>query len=365
MTQVRSIGIWLLLCVFGCPAPMLREISSPSDAKSRRASQSPGNGEHDFDFLIGTWRTHISRLEHPLAHSKKWISMDGVVQVRRVWQGGADLGEVEAEGSGGRFEGLTLRLYDPQLQQWRLYFANSRDGALAKPMIGEFKNGRGEFYDQELLDGKAMYFRNVYFDITPNSYRFEQAFSDDGGLSWAPNFTASLTRLSREVTEIEGPPESAEAGQHDFDWQFGRWNVHMSRLEHPLTGSNNWTPLDGTVVVRKIWNGRANLAEIDVAGPSGRLEFLSLRLYDPQTKEWTLRFASSNIGDLSAPMYGDFRSGRGVFYDQEPYNGRSIWVRFVFDHITANSGRDEQSFSVDGGKTWELNWINKSVREKS
>ena len=89
----------------------------------------------------------------------------------------------------------------------------------------------------------------------------------------------------------------------------------MSRLQHPLTGSATWVQLNGTVAVRKIWDGRANLAEIETDGPAGHLEFLSLRLYNPQAEQWSLNFASSNSGTLSVPMTGEFKNGRGEFYD--------------------------------------------------
>jgi hypothetical protein len=138
----------------------------------------------------------------------------------------------------------------------------------------------------------------------------------------------------------------------------------MSRLQHPLTGSGTWTELDGTVAVRKVWDGRANLAEIVADGPSGHLQFLSLRLYDPASHQWSLNFANTNGGTLGVPLIGEFNNGRGEFYDQEPFNGRTILVRFVFETLTADSTRDEQAFSVDGGKTWEVNWVNTQTRVK-
>ncbi|MGA7623593.1 MAG: hypothetical protein WCA91_08430 [Candidatus Acidiferrales bacterium] len=159
-------------------------------------------------------------------------------------------------------------------------------------------------------------------------------------------------------------PSAARDGQHDFDWQLGTWKIHMHRLKRPLTGSTEWTDLDGTVVVRKIWDGRANLAEIVVDGPSGHLEFLSLRLYNPVAHQWSLNFASSNHGTIGVPIVGEFKNGRGEFYDQEELNGRMILVRFVFEVLSADSTRDEQAFSGDGGKTWEVNWINTQTRVK-
>lgn len=153
-------------------------------------------------------------------------------------------------------------------------------------------------------------------------------------------------------------------GQHDFDFEIGTWKTHLSRLEHPLTGSATWIQYEGTSVVRKIWNGRANMVELEVDGPTGHVEGLSLRLYNPQSHQWSLNFANSGGGTLSVPTIGEFKNGRGEFYDQEAFNGRTILVRNVWSDITPDSCHFEQAFSDDGGKTWELNWIATDTRIK-
>jgi hypothetical protein len=151
-------------------------------------------------------------------------------------------------------------------------------------------------------------------------------------------------------------------GRHDFDFDIGSWKTHTSRLQHPLTGSTTWTEMEGITVVQKIWDGRGNLAALESDGQTGHLELLSLRLYDPQAHQWNLNFATSNVGTVSVPMFGEFKNGRGEFVDQEPFNGRSILVRFNIFPTGANSARSEQAFSDDGGKTWETNWINTYTR---
>lgn len=153
-------------------------------------------------------------------------------------------------------------------------------------------------------------------------------------------------------------------GQHDFDFEIGGWKTHLSRLLHPLTGSRTWAEYEGTTVVREVWNGRANLVELEADGPAGHFEGLNLRLYNPQAHQWSLNFANSNGGALSQPTVGEFKNGRGEFYDQETLNGRTIFVRFVISDITPNSCRFEQAFSEDGGKTWEVNWIATDTRVK-
>ena len=154
-------------------------------------------------------------------------------------------------------------------------------------------------------------------------------------------------------------------GQHDFDFEIGTWKTHLRRLLRPLTGSTTWTEYDGTTVVRKVWNGRANLVELEVDGPAGHIEALSLRLYNPESRQWSLNFSNSAGGTMSPPVIGGFKNGRGEFFSQETLNGRPIHVRFVVSGITPNSWRFEQSFSGDGGKTWEVNWIATDTRVRA
>jgi hypothetical protein len=158
-------------------------------------------------------------------------------------------------------------------------------------------------------------------------------------------------------------PAAAPDGRHDFDFEFGSWTTHLSRRLKPLTGSTTWVEYDGTSVVRKVWNGAANLGELELDGPAGHIEGLSLRLYNPESRQWGISFSNSAGGTLGPAMVGGFKNGRGEFYDQETFNGRAIFVRFIFSDITANAFKLEQAFSDDGGKTWEANWIATFKRE--
>jgi hypothetical protein len=152
------------------------------------------DGQHDFDFNIGTWKIHTRLLVHPLTGSNDWVDLNGTVHVRKVWNGRAQLEEIEADGSTGHFEGLTLFLYNPQAHQWGQYFVASAAGVLNQPQIGEFKNGRGELFGQQSFNGRNIFVRFVWSKITPDSHHVEQSYSDDGGKTWQPNFVATLTR---------------------------------------------------------------------------------------------------------------------------------------------------------------------------
>lgn len=188
----------LLLCSLVVILYPLRGLAQEKPAAAQASVQqtpTQRDGQHDFDFHFGTWRTHLRRLLNPLTGSTKWVEYEGITTVRKVWNGRANLVELVADGAAGHFEGLSLRLYNPQSRQWSLNFANINGGVITQPTVGEFKNGRGEFFDQETLNGRAILVRFIISDITPNSCRFEQAYSDDGGKTWEVNWMATDTRV--------------------------------------------------------------------------------------------------------------------------------------------------------------------------
>lgn len=200
MSAARGLRVQLLLWgfVFGCAVPVLAQ-AQRSDGMAA-AAQAP-DGQRDFDFEFGTWTVKLKRLAEPLTGSTKWVEYEGTSVVRRVWGGRANLGELDVEGPTGRIVGLSLRLYDPGTREWRIHWANSRDGLLGPAMVGGFKDGRGEFYNQETFNGRSIFVRFIFSDITPNSFRFEQAFSADGGKTWEPNWIATFARVSDEATD--------------------------------------------------------------------------------------------------------------------------------------------------------------------
>lgn len=200
MSAARGLRVQLLLWgfVFGCAAPVLAQAQG-SDV-SAAAAEEPG-GERDFDFEFGTWTVKLKRLVEPLTGSTKWVEYEGTSVVRRVWGGRANLGELDVEGPTGRIVGLSLRLYDPGTREWRIHWANSRDGLLGPAMVGGFKDGRGEFYNQETFNGRSIFVRFIFSDITSRSFRLEQAFSADGGKSWEPNWIATFERVGDEAMD--------------------------------------------------------------------------------------------------------------------------------------------------------------------
>jgi hypothetical protein len=186
-----------------CILLTLCALVSPINVSAQKATQPaaataapPRDGSHDFDFEIGTWETRLRRLVNPLSGSTKWVEYRGTSVVRPVWDCRANLVELKVEGETGLIEGLALRLYDPAARQWSLNYSNVRSGTISPPTIGEFVNGRGVFFGQETLNGRAILVRFVISQVTPASAHFEQAFSGDGGETWELNWVADDHRIS-------------------------------------------------------------------------------------------------------------------------------------------------------------------------
>jgi hypothetical protein len=181
----------------------LKQSQSPSalkqdlNVKQVSATNSP-DGQHDFDFLFGSWKVHNRRLLHPLTGSNTWVEFDGTAIDRPVWDGRAQLEEFEADSPSGHIEGMTVRIYNIKSHEWSIYWANQSNGSFSFPAtVGQFENGRGQFYDQEDYNGKNVFVRYTWFN-SPDFPRWEQAFSADGGKTWETNWMWTLSRVRNE-----------------------------------------------------------------------------------------------------------------------------------------------------------------------
>ena len=352
----RASGSALLLAVcLGFSAPRSPAADSPPAAGAEH------DGQHDFDFIFGRWKVHLNR---KVAGTGRWTESDGYGIYRKVWGGRANLNEFFTENSSGHVEGLTLRTYNPETHQWSLYWANSRDGILSSAQVGRFNHGQGEFYEQDNSAGKSMLVRYIWSRITPTSAHFEQAVSEDGGKSWDVNWISDMARIgdAEDATSAGAGTLNEQPGQRDFEPLLGRWNYHLKRRLKPLTGSTQWIDLTGNGECMPLWHGRAQLDTINVEGSTGHIEGLTLRLYNPNTHEWRLYWANSRDGLIVAPQIGQFRAGHGEFYAQDTLDDKSILVKFDWSVLTSTSPHFEQSFSNDGGKSWEVNWITDQTR---
>ena len=149
-------------------------------------------------------------------------------------------------------------------------------------------------------------------------------------------------------------------GAHDFDFLIGDWKAHVRRLPDRLVGSNAWIEYDGISNHKKLLDSNANFEQFDVTSTDGKLRIKAqtLRLYNPVSHQWSIYLVDLDAGTLGIPAtVGQFTGKRGEFYDQENWKGRAIFVRYMWLDQGPHAARMEQSFSPDGGKTWEVNWI--------
>lgn len=147
-------------------------------------------------------------------------------------------------------------------------------------------------------------------------------------------------------------------GQYDFDFIYGIWRIHNRRLRSPLSGGEDWYEFEAIYKAQPLWNGKANLDEFFGDSPLGRIEGLTLRLYDAQTARWNLYWATSRQGLVTVPNVGSFNNdGVGEFFSNEEFEGKPIVCRYRWTKSYGAGCRWEQAFSADGGMTWETNWI--------
>lgn len=196
LKRIRTYCLLSALLFATNPTALAAQTNSSAEKSGTQSTTTERDGQHDFDPLIGKWKYHLKRRLNPLTGSNKWVDLDGTGECFKIWDGRAQMDTIEVDGPTGHIEGLTLRLYNPQSHQWRLYWANSRIGVTDPPQVGEFKNGRGEFYAQDTINGKTILIRYVWTNMTTSTPHFEQSFSDDGGKTWEVNWITDQTRVA-------------------------------------------------------------------------------------------------------------------------------------------------------------------------
>ena len=173
---------------------------------------------------------------------------------------------------------------------------------------------------------------------------------------------ADLSLAAGDNTESASASYAAQQrdGSHDFDFLIGDWKAHVRRLPDRLNGSNTWDVYDGISNHHKLLDTNANFEEFEVSSADKKLHIKgqTLRVYNPETHQWSIYLLDLDKGEVDVPpVVGAFHGNRGEFFHQETLRGRVIVVRYMWLNISPKSSRMEQSFSPDGGKTWEVNWI--------
>jgi opacity protein-like surface antigen len=172
--------------------------ASPVAAQAKANPPALRDGSHDMDFNFGTWHTEIDRVPDPFGNPSNVVHLAGTVTVKPIWNGKGELEEIEAESPNGHWEGANLFLYDPTARQWIQTYVDSSEGRFDEPSgIGEYRDGNVEYYSAAKVQGRAVLDRAIWSDIKPDSHTYQESFSEDGGRTWHPAFTAHLTRIKK------------------------------------------------------------------------------------------------------------------------------------------------------------------------
>jgi hypothetical protein len=188
-------------------------------------------------------------------------------------------------------------------------------------------------------------------------------------LAVLPRFVIGLVLVGSSLGQTPSNPANLPQrdGGHDFDFLIGNWRAHVRRLPDRLDNSKVWVEYYGISNHKKILDSNANFEEFEVTSTDKKLHIKAqtLRLYNPTSHQWSIYLVDVDNGTLGLPpVIGQFSGNRGEFLDQEEFKGRAILVRYVWLNISPTSARMEQSFSPDGGKTWEVNWICELSRDE-
>lgn len=179
---------------------------------------------------------------------------------------------------------------------------------------------------------------------------------------WWPRVLGSyVAGLQRSLVSGEqliypaGTRDVIADGRHDFDFLHGRWQVHNVRLRERLVGCTDWDEFQARVDCGPVLDGGGNQEQF-VTDWAGGYRGMTLRLYDPHQRQWSLYWANREDGVLEPPVVGRFEHGVGRFFGRDRVHGREVQVRFRWHDIQPDSAHWEQAFSTDRGETWETNW---------
>jgi hypothetical protein len=158
--------------------------------------------------------------------------------------------------------------------------------------------------------------------------------------------------------------KSTIPGLHDFDFLVGHWQVHHRKLKQRLANNHEWIEFEGTLFTQPLMGSYSNVDDTVLNVPGAPYRGVALRSFDPETQQWSIWWLDSRtpLGPLDPPMRGSFHNGVGTFYGDDTLNGKPVRARFLWSDITPTSGRWEQAYSPDGGKTWETNWVQDIIR---
>jgi hypothetical protein len=157
---------------------------------------------------------------------------------------------------------------------------------------------------------------------------------------------------------------SSNSSPRDFDFYIGKWNIRNRKLKERLNNCDEWIEFDSTDDTSPLLNGFANMNKFSATFDGTPFEGIAIRLFNPQTKLWSIYWADSNAVSFDPPMVGSFEGNIGKLYCKDTFQGKDILVLFHWDKTDIDNPVWSQAFSTDNGITWEWNWYMYAKRIK-
>ncbi len=300
----------------------------------------------DFDFLNGHFDVAHRQLLKPLTGSDEWDEYAGTCSARTHFDGAISLDEMQFPTKGSY--GLSLRLFDPEAEEWSIYWVNSTSYEVFPPVRGKWENGSCWLVGEDTHDGRPILASYSWSDITDTTAHWEQSFSADGGETWEVNWTMDFTRR-----ETAPPPLGIPKVTGDFDFLVGSWDMHNERRRPALGEPAEWYDVESKMQVWTYFDGAISFDEGWF--PTLNFQGATFRVYNPKTGTWSIHWINSQRGQLETPVVGSFTDGVGIFEGPDVWEDQPIDVRFQWTPGDQQA-RWEQSFSTDHGRTWVPNW---------
>ena len=156
---------------------------------------SPTSSKDDFDFFQGKFKLHNKKLKSIFNHCDEWDEFESTQEMYKVLHGLGNIDNFLATRDGKPFEGMTVRLFNPETKLWSLYWADSNKGKFDSPVVGSFENNIAYFFTKDLINEKEVIVVFRWDSTDRNNPVWSQAFSNDNGINWEWNWYMYMTKI--------------------------------------------------------------------------------------------------------------------------------------------------------------------------
>jgi len=309
----------------------------------------------DFDFFQGTFDVRHRTLKEVFVGCDEWNEFEGTTTARSYFDGAINIDEIRFP-TQQRY-GFSLRLFDPVEKEWRIWWVDGRTMTLFPPVRGRWSDDGTSCWlvGDEEVNGETVKVSYQWSNVTAQGARWEQCYSNDDGATWELNWVMDFTRREEPVPALDVPKLT-----DDFDFLVGRWQMANRRRRPALGEPHEWYEVESEMEVTTYLDGAISFDEGWF--PTEGFRGATFRIYNPESKTWSIHWINSLRGQLETPVVGAFGDdGIGIFEGPDVWEGRPIDVRFTWTPGTDKSAW-QQDFSEDGGKTWVTNWFMEHTR---